>query len=347
MNFKNELKTMQKALMTGVSYMIPFVTAGGVLMAISFMGGTPTSSGYVITNPFMQMLNLISSAGFTMMVPALAGYVAYAIAGRPGIAPGFILGYICNNPIGDTSVKGGFLAALLMGILVGYFVKWMKTWKVSNALKAVMPVLIIPFISVTVMGLLYVYVINTPIVAFSEWLLAVLENLMDKNIILFAFVLGLICEIDMGGPICKAVTIFSLALLAEGNYNVNAMFFVCPSIPPLAVLLSVYLFPKKWEDADKTTAQSAAVMGLVGITEGTIPFIVKDALHILPGTMIGCGVASVIAALFNVTSPVPHGGFLPTFVVGNPLMYVLAQLIGIVVGAIIIGIIKKPIENKA
>lgn len=343
---KEELKRMKDALMTGVSYMIPFVVAGGVLMAISFMGGTPTSSGYEITNSFMQMLNLISSAGFAMMVPALGGFVAYAIGGRPAIAPGFILGYIANNPIGDTAVKAGFLGALLMGILAGYFIKWMKSWKVPEAIKAIMPVLVIPTISVFALGVLYVYVINTPIVMFSEWLLVVLQGIMNKNIILFAIILGLICEIDMGGPICKAVTILCLALLAEGNYVCNAIFFVCPSVPPLAVLLSNYLFPKKWDKSDLNVAQSAGIMGLVGITEGTIPFIVKDALHILPGTMIGCAVASVIAALAGVTSPVPHGGFLPTFVVGHPLWYVAAQIAGVVVGALIIGLIRKPVNIK-
>lgn len=346
MNLKAESKRMKDAVMTGVSYMIPFVVAGGVLMAISFMGGTPTSSGYQITNSFMQMLNLISSAGFTMMVPALGGFAAYAIGGRPALAPGFILGYIANNPIGDTEIKAGFLGALLMGLLAGYFVKWIKSWKVLELINAIMPILIIPTISVFVLGILYVYIINTPIVMFSEWLLVALQGIMDKNIILFAIVLGLICEIDMGGPICKAVTILCLALLAEGNYVCNAIFFVCPSVPPLAVLLSNYLFPRKWDKSDLSVAQSAGIMGLVGITEGTIPFIVKDALHILPGTMIGCAVSSVIAAVTGVTSPVPHGGFLPTVVVGHPLWYVVAQIAGIVVGAIIIGIMRKPVETK-
>lgn len=341
---KSELKRIQKALMTGVSYMVPLVVAGGVLMAISFIGGTPTESGYQITNSFMQNLNFISSAGFAMMVPVLGAYVAYSIGGRPALAPGFILGFIANNPIGDTTIKAGFLGALFMGILAGYFVRWMKTWKVPSLIKPIMPVLIIPILSVFVLGMIYVYAINTPVVMLSEWLLDVLADMQETNIILFAFVLGLICEIDMGGPICKAVTIFCLAMIAEGNYAVNAMFFVCPAIPPLAVLLSNYLFKNKWTSADKIQAQSAGVMGVVGITEGTIPFIVEDGLHILPGTMIGCGVASVIAALAGVTSPVPHGGIFPVLVAGNPFMYIAAQIIGIVVGAVIIGLLRKPVN---
>ena len=342
---EKELKRIEKALMTGVSYMVPVVVAGGVLMAISFIGGTPSESGYIITNAFMQNLNLIASAGMSMMVPVLGAYVAYSIGGRPGLAPGFILGYLANNPIGNTTVKSGFLGALLMGILAGYFVRWMKTRKVPNLIKPIMPVLIIPVISVFILGMVYVYLINTPVVLFSEWLLKVLAQIQASNVILFAFVLGLICEIDMGGPICKAVTIFCLAMIAEGNYEVNAMFFVCTSIPPLAILLSTYLFKNKWSDADRVQAKSAGVMGLVGITEGTIPFIVEDGLHILPGTMIGCGTASVIAALSKVSSPVPHGGIFPVLVAGNPLMYIISQIIGIFVGAIICGVIRKPIKS--
>ncbi len=342
-----ELKRIQKALMTGVSYMIPVIVAAGILLAFSFVGGTPTESGYVITNPFMQTLNLLGSAGFAMMVPVLGAYVAYSIAGRPGLAPGFILGYVANNPIGDTEVKGGFIAALLMGILAGYFVKWMKGWKVPAAIKPVMPILIIPTISVLVLGVVYVYVINTPIVIFSEWILSVVTAIQEQNVILLAVVLGLICEIDMGGPICKAVTIFSLAMIAEGNYEVNAMFFVCTSVPPLAILLSTFIFKNRWTENDRVQARSAGIMGFVGITEGAIPFVVQDALHILPGTMIGCAVASVVAALTGVSSPVPHGGIFPVLVAGNPIMYILAQVAGIVVGAIILGLLRKPVEENS
>ncbi len=341
---KTELKRIQRALMTGVSYMVPVVVAGGVLLAISFIGGTPSKSGYIITNSFLKNLNLVASAGMTMMVPVLGAYVAYSIGGKPALTPGFILGYIANNPVGDTTVKAGFLGALFMGILAGYFVRWIKTWKVPSVIKPIMPVLIIPILSVFVLGMGYIYLINTPIVLFSEWILKLLAIIEKSNIILFAFVLGLICEIDMGGPICKAVTIFCLAMIAEGNYEVNAMFFVCTSIPPLAVLLSSYLFKNKWTDADRVNAQSAGLMGLVGITEGTIPFLVEDALHILPGTMIGCGVASVVAAVSGVSSPVPHGGIFPVLVAGNPLMYILAQMIGIFVGAIVLGVIRKPVD---
>lgn len=344
---KELLKQIRTSLMTGVSYMVPFVVAGGIMLAFSFIGGTPTESGYIITNPFMKTLNLIGVAGFTMMVPALGGYVAYAIGGRPALAPGFIIAFIANNPIGDTAVKAGFIGALVMGIMAGYLVKWIKQWNVPKAIKPIMPVLVIPSLSTLIVGVVYVYFFSGPIVWLSESLFGILSNLMGVNLIIFAIVLGAICEIDMGGPITKAVTIFTIGLMAEGNFVANGIFFVCPAIPPLAILLSNYLFKNKWTFADRKTAQSAGIMGVIGITEGVIPFIVQDMIHILPGTMIGCSVGAVIAAIGGVQSPVPHGGILPTLVVTSKGAYILAQVVGAFVGAIIIGFMRKPVEEVA
>lgn len=338
---KKELKDIQKGLMTGVSYMLPFVVAGGILMAISFLGGTSTPEGYVVSNPFMQSIRLISNAGFAMMIPALGGYVAYSLGGKPALAPGFIMGYLANNPIGDTEVKAGFIGALLMGLLTGYFVKWIKTLKVSNSLRSIMPILIIPTLVTFVMGIIYVYIVSGPIVGLSNLLMNFLNDLSGSNLILFAIVIGLVSEIDMGGPLTKTVTLFTLGLVSQGNFVANGIYRVCPAIPPLAILLSNYMFKNKWEKADRVAAQSAGIMGFMGITEGAIPFVVKDAKSILPGTMIGCAVGAVIAALGGVESPVPHGGFITAPVVTNVFWYILAQVIGSVVGAVIIGLLRK------
>lgn len=342
---KKIMKEIQQALMTGVSYMIPFVVAGGILMAISFLDGTSTADGFQVTNPLLQELNFVSRAAMGLMVPALAGYIAYGIAGRAAIAPGFIIGQIANSPVGDTEVAGGFIGALLMAILVGYFVKWMVSWKIPNVLRAMMPILVIPVITVGVFGLLYIYVLSIPIVGLSNGLLTLLDSLSGANLILFAVVLGLICQIDMGGPISKTVTLFTIGLMAEGNYVANGIYRVAPSIPPLAILLSVYMFRSKWTDTDRQAANSAGVMGFMGITEGAIPFLIKEPLTILPGTMIGCAVGAVIAALGGVQSPVPHGGYITAPVVTNPIWYIVAQIVGTLVGALIIGALKKkPIE---
>jgi len=343
---KNELKTLQKALMTGVSYMMPLVVAGGILMAFSLMGGTPTATGMKITIPFLNNLNIISKAGFAMMVPVLGGYIAYSIAGRPGLAPGFILGFLANNPIGDTAIKSGFLGALLMGILAGYFVKWMKSWKVPNSLKAIMPILIIPMISTFVLGMFYIYVVAGPVVSLSTALIGFLTNLSKQNIIIFAIVLGLICEIDMGGPITKTVTIFTIAMMAEGMFAANGMYRAAVGVPPLAIMLSTMLFRDRWTDGDRTASKSAGIMGFMGITEGAIPFVVNDLKHILPSTMIGCAVATVIAALGGVTSPVPHGSFITLPVVTNPLWFVVAIVAGSLVGAILMGITRPKLTTE-
>jgi PTS system fructose-specific IIC component/fructose-specific PTS system IIC-like component len=342
---KKEMKNIQKALMTGVSYMLPFVVAGGILMAISFLGGTPTETGYVITNSIMQNLNVISKAGMAMMVPALGGYIAYAIGGRPALAPGFILGFLANNPVGNTEIKAGFIGALLMGIVVGYLVNWCKSWKVPNMIKSILPILIIPTFVTLVAGMIYVYIVSGPIISLSNTLMNFLTDLSGSNLILFAIIVGLVCEIDMGGPLTKTVTLFTIALMADGNFVANGIYRVCPAIPPLAILISNYLFKNKWSQVDRTAAQSAGIMGFMGITEGAIPFLVKDIKAILPGSMIGCTVGAVIAALGGVESPVPHGGFITTPVITNAIWYVVAMVVGAFVGAIIIGLLKKPIEE--
>lgn len=342
---KNFFKEIQRALMTGVSYMIPFVVAGGILMAISFLGGTPTESGYVITNPFMSNLNMISKAGFAMMVPALGGYVAYSLGGKPALAPGFILGHLANTNIGGTEIKAGFVGALIMGILIGYMVKWIKSWKVPPVLKAIMPILVIPTFVTFTMGLIYVYVVSGPIIWVSNAILSFLTALSGANLILFAIVIGLVCEIDMGGPVTKSVTLFTLALMSDGNFVANGIYRVCPAIPPLAILISNYMFKNKWSKADRTAAQSAGIMGFMGITEGAIPFMVQDAKSILPGTMIGCAVGAVIAALGGVESPVPHGGFITLPVITGQLWYAVAMIVGSLVGAVIIGLLRKDVET--
>lgn len=343
---KNKLKEIQKALMTGVSYMIPFVVAGGILLAIAFLGGKPTEAGFVIENPFLLNIRAIAMAGLQMMVPALGGYIAFSIGGRPALAPGFILGHLANTNIAGTEIKAGFLGALVMGILVGYFADWLRKLKIPRVLRSLMPILIIPTIVTLIMGLVYVYIVSTPIVWLSDTIFNFLNALSGANLILFAIVLGLICEIDMGGPITKTVTLFTLALMADGNFVANGIYRVCPAIPPLAILFSNYMFKGKWSKEERAEAQSAGIMGFMGITEGAIPFLVKDAKAILPGTMIGCAVGAVIAALGGVESPVPHGGFITAPVVTNAIWYIVAMVVGALVGAVIIGLLKKNVSKE-
>lgn len=346
MNFKNEMKNIQKALMTGCSYMMPLVVAGGIIFAVSLLGGTPTDSGIVVANSFMANLKVLGKAGLFMMIPVMGAYVSYSIAGRPGLTPGFILAYVANDVVGDTGAKSGFLGALVMGILAGYFVKWMKSWKVPNYIKSIMPILIIPFVSTLVLGVFYIYVISVPMAALLNIVIEFLTNLNGTNQILFAIVLGAICEIDMGGPLTKTVTMFTIALISEGIYGPNGMYRVCVGIPPLAIMLSTMVFKDKWTDADRNAAKSAGLMGFFGLTEGAIPFAIADLKHVLPANMIGCSVAAVIACLAGVESAVPHGSFITLPMVTNKLWFCIAIIVGTIVAAVIMGIFKKPVEEK-
>lgn len=344
--FKKQLKIIQKALLTGTSYMMPIVVAGGILFSLSLLGGDATDTGIVVTNPFMQNLKMIGSAGLFMMIPVLCAYVSYSIAGRPGLVPAFILGYLANTPINDAGVKTGFVGALILGLLAGYFVKWMKSWKVPNVIKSIMPILIIPLISTFVLGIFYFYCLATPVSWLVDVLMNFLSSLSGANIIVFAIIIGALCEIDMGGPITKAVSMFTLALISEGIMEPNAMFRVCCGVPPMAIAVSTILFKNKWTDADRDAGKSAGVMGIMGITEGAIPFVVSDLKHILPATITGCIVASVLAAVFNVQSPVPHGSFITLPMVTHKIGFCVAIIAGTLVGAVIMGLLRKPVEVK-
>lgn len=345
MNFKDQMKNIQKALLTGCSYMMPLVVAGGISFAISLLGGTATESGMVVANGFMANVKEIGKAGLFMMIPVMCAYVSYSIAGRPGLTPGFILGYITNNPIGEVGAKSGFLGALLMGIAAGYLVKWMKSWKVPNYIKPIMPILIIPLVSTFVLGVAYIYIFAVPLQLMLNWLIAFLTNLNGTNQLLFAVVIGAICEIDMGGPLSKTVTMFTIALISEGIYAPNGMYRVCPGIPPMAIMLSSLIFRNKWTDADRNAAKTAGLMGVFGLTEGAIPFAIADLKHVLPANIIGCAVASVIACLTGVESAVPHGSFITLPMVTNKVGFCVAVVVGTVVSAVIMGIFKKPIEG--
>lgn len=346
MKVKDELKNIQKALLTGCSYMMPFVVAGGIIFAISLFGANATDKGMATANGFMENIKLIGKAGLFMMIPAMGGYVAYSIAGRPGLAPGFILGYIANGEIGTSGAKTGFLGALLMGIAAGYFALYLKNLKVPNYIKSIMPILIIPLLVTFSLGIFYIYVVSLPMTSFLNFLISFLKNLSGTNQIIFAIVIGAICEIDMGGPLTKTVTMFTIALISEGIYAPNGMYRVCVGIPPMAIMLSTILFKNKWSNADRSAAKTAGLMGVFGLTEGAIPFAIADLKTVLPSNIIGCVIASLIACLAGVESPVPHGSFITLPMVTNKLWFCIAIVVGTVVSSIIMGILKKPVEQK-
>ncbi|SDQ13703.1 PTS fructose transporter subunit IIC [Carnobacterium viridans] len=332
----NILKDLQKAFNTGVSYMLPAVVVGGVFLAVALSTGTATDTGLEITNPFMQNLNDLGVAGFAMMIPLLAGYIAYSLAGKPGIAPAMILGFVANNPIGESQVQTGFLGAMIMGVATGYLVKWCKTWKVPATIRTIMPILIVPIFTVFVLGIIYIYIIAVPIGAAMTWLISVLGNLQGANAILLGLLIGAMTAIDMGGPINKTATAFTLALMAEGIYSPNGAHRIAVAIPPLAMAISTFIDRKKYESEDRDLGFSALFMGLIGITEGAIPFAVKDIKRVLPAITIGSAIGGALGMINNVEALVPHGGLIILPVVNGKLWYVLSMFIGVFISVAIL-----------
>ncbi|EGF64261.1 phosphotransferase system, EIIC, partial [Klebsiella sp. MS 92-3] len=280
-----------KAFSTGVSYMMPVVVVGGICLALSLIGGEPVAGkGMVVTNPFLLNLGAIGSAGLGMMIPVLAAYISYSIAGKPGLTPGLITGFMASTPLGADHVVTGFLGAMLLGILSGYVTKWVKGWKVGKVLMPVMPIMIIPIASSVIVGMLYLYVLIGPIGFAMKWLVSMLSQMQGSSGLVLGLIVGAMAAFDMGGPVNKTATAFTLALMAEGIYGPNGAYRVACAIPPLGIALSTFISPRKWAEDERRMGTSAAFMGLIGITEGAIPFAVKNLKTVLPSIIIGSAV---------------------------------------------------------
>ncbi|WP_200799669.1 PTS fructose transporter subunit IIC [Olsenella urininfantis] len=340
-------KALLKAFNTGVSYFIPVVVVGGVFLAFSLATGKAGDGGMEVTNPFMQNLNLIGMAGINMMIPVLAAYIAYSLGGKPALAPGFVLGYLVNNPVpvGDTKVSTGFLGAMIMAICVGYFVKWMKTWKTNDTIRTIMPILIIPILTSLVLGLFYIYVLAFPLSVVMGWLTDVLGNLQGGSAVVLGIVIGLMTAFDMGGPVNKTASTFTMALMTSAVYGPNGMFRVAVAVPPIACGIAALVARSKFDDADRQMGISAIFMGCIGITEGAIPFAVKDLGRTLPGIMVGSAVGAALAAIQGIECYVPHGGFIVALATNNVGLFALDIVVGALVGAAILVAMKPKLEK--
>ncbi|MBO1305639.1 PTS fructose transporter subunit IIC [Enterococcus sp. 669A] len=339
-------KDVQKAFNTGVSFMLPSVVVGGIFLAVALATGTATDAGMEITSPFMQNLNDLGAAGFAMMIPLLSGYIANSLAGKPGLVPGMILGFVANNPIGEGQVKTGFLGAMIMGVAAGYFVRWCKTWKVPATIRTIMPILIVPVVSTFVLGMFYIYVISIPIGAAMDWLVQVLGQMQGGSAILLGVIIGAMTAIDMGGPINKTATAFTLALMAEGVYGPNGAHRIACAIPPLAMAMSTFIDRKKYTSEDKDLGISAFFMALIGITEGAIPFAAKDIKRVLPAIIVGSAVGGAIGMAAGVEALVPHGGFIILPVVNGKVWYAIAIIAGAAVSAAILHFTKPSLVEE-
>ncbi len=342
-----------KHLMNGVSHMLPFVVGGGILIALAFLidgmsydinALSPEQrSAFGTLSPLANLLKgQIGGVAFGFMLPVLAGFIAMSIADRPGLAVGILGGSIAAN---GTS---GFLGALAAGFIAGYTVNLLK--KVSdkiipNSLDGIKPVLIYPLFGMLIVGVLMVYAIEPIVGAINTALNNGLSSLSGLNVILLGLIVAGMMAIDMGGPFNKAAYVFGVASIASGNYNIMAAVMIGGMVPPCAIALATILFKNKFTEAERKSGPTNFIMGLAFITEGAIPFAAADPLHVIPSCIVGSGLAGALSMAFNCTLMAPHGGIFVFPVVGNPLMYLLALVIGTIVGALLLGLLKKNVTE--
>ncbi len=318
-----KLTTAKRHLMTGISYMIPVVVAGGLCMAVAKILGGALVGNAVGTIPWM--INSIGAAAMSFVVPVLTAFIAYSIADRPGIAPGLALGLIVNN------LKAGFLGGMLAGFLVGYFILWMrKCFKVPKSMQGLVPIIFIPFFSTIVIGLAMYLVLGEPVAAAQNAITDSLKSMQAGGAkFSLGAAIGAMMGFDLGGPVNKTASAFCNALLAEGINGPTAAKIVGGMTPALGIAAAVLLGGKKrWNPAQRETAKAALPLGLCFITEGVLPFAAADPIRVILASSVGAAVAGGLTQLWNVACPVPHGGVFVIPTMTNPMGFIAALIIG-------------------
>ncbi len=341
-------KMLYKALMNGVSFMIPFVVIGGLLIAVALaLGGKPTPQGLVIPEgSFWNQISAVGSAGFTLMIPILAGYIAFAIGDRAALAPGMIGGWIANNgSFYGASAGTGFIGAIVAGFLTGYFVRWMKKFRWPEMIRPLVPIMIIPIIGSLFIAFVFIFIIGAPIASLMTALYSMLESMSAGSMILLGITIGLMQGFDMGGPFGKVAFMFSVGLIAEGQPQFMGAQAMAIPVAPLGMALATFLDRKHQLFLPEETAngKAALAMGLVGISEGAIPFAAGDPLAVIPANMIGSVVACTMGFLFGITDSVAHGGPIVLILgaVNKPFMGLICMAAGTVVTAIVCMTLKR------
>ena len=334
-------------LMNGVSHMLPFVIGGGILIALAFLIdglcvdvnslSADARSNFGTITPVAAALKNIGNVAFGFMLPVLAGYIAESIADRPALAVGFVGGMIAANG------KSGFLGALAAGFLAGFVILVLKRVfsKLPEAIEKITPVLLYPLFGILLIGLIMTYIVEPPIGALNTALNTGLTNMSGSSKILLGIIVGGMMSIDMGGPFNKAAYVFGTASIAAGNYDIMAAVMIGGMVPPCAIALASILFKNKFTKDERKSAPVNFIMGFAFITEGAIPYAAADPLHVLPSCIIGAAVAGALSMAFGCTLMAPHGGIFVFPVVGNAVMYLVALVVGTVVGAVLLGLLKK------
>lgn len=337
-------------LMNGVSHMLPFVVGGGILIAIAFLIdglcvdmnalGVEERANFGTITPIAAWFKNLGGVAFGFMLPVLAGFIAMAIGDRPALALGFVGGMIASGG------KSGFLGALAAGFAAGYIIVLLRKIcdKLPDFLEKIAPVLIYPLIGILLMGLIMSFIVEPVMGGINTALNNGLTSMGGTSKVILGLILGGMMAIDMGGPFNKAAYVFGTAAIAAGNYDIMAAVMIGGMTPPCAIALSTLLFKKKFTKEERESGPANFIMGLAFITEGAIPFAASDPLHVLPACIVGSGAAGALSMLFNCTLMAPHGGIFVFPVVGNPLMYVAALVIGTLISTVLLGTFKKNIE---
>lgn len=340
-----------KHLMNGVSHMLPFVVGGGILIAIAFLidgfsvdlNSLPAEqrANFGTITQAAALFKGIGGTAFGFMLPILAGFIAMSIADRPGLAVGFVGGSIAAN---GTS---GFLGALVAGFVAGYIVLLLKKVfsKLPESLDGMKPVLLYPLFGIFLVGVIMQFVVEPPIGALNTAINNGLNGLNGASAVVLGVLLGGMMSVDMGGPVNKAAYVFGTASIAAGNYNIMAAVMIGGMVPPLAIALATILFKNKFTAEERKAGPTNFIMGLSFITEGAIPFAASDPLHVLPACVVGSAVAGGLSMAFGCTLMAPHGGIFVVPTIGNPLMYLVALVIGSFIACGLLGLLKKKVSE--
>ena len=340
-----------KHLMNGVSHMLPFVVGGGILIAIAFLidgfsvdlNSLPADqrANFGTITQAAALFKGIGGTAFGFMLPILAGFIAMSIADRPGLAVGFVGGSIAAN---GTS---GFLGALVAGFVAGYIVLLLKKVfsKLPESLDGMKPVLLYPLLGIFLVGVIMQFVVEPPIGALNTAINNGLNGLNGASAVVLGVLLGGMMSVDMGGPVNKAAYVFGTASIAAGNYNIMAAVMIGGMVPPLAIALATIFFKNKFTAEERKAGPTNFIMGLSFITEGAIPFAASDPLHVLPACVVGSAVAGGLSMAFGCTLMAPHGGIFVVPTIGNPLMYLVALVIGSFIACGLLGLLKKKVSE--
>jgi fructose-specific phosphotransferase system IIC component/fructose-specific phosphotransferase system IIB component len=336
------LTKVRQHLLTGVSYTIPFIACGGVLLAaaIALAPMTPAGPNFEAT-PLVHTLHELGTGAFTLMLPVLAGYIAYAIADRPGLVPGFVSGWIAAQ------VGAGFLGALLAGLLAGHVTEWLKHRRVPTWIRPVMPILVLPVVATLIVGAAMLWIIGGPIAHVMHGATSLLSNLNTGNRVLLGLILGGMIAVDMGGPINKTAFFFGAAMIQQGDPRIMGACAAAICTPPLGLGLATLLSRDLWTPEERDAGLASLTMGVVGITEGAIPFAAADPLRVIPCIIAGSMVASAIAILAGVGDQAPHGGFIVLPVIQQKVAYVLAIAAGTAVTTVTMTAVRYRAHKKA